>query len=78
MDVKIHLLDLYFHKYLQYKNAVILIIFSYFIALLIPFLTRQLKPDNFIDMFLITIISSIVFPISIIFLNEFNYHLEDP
>ena len=76
MDMRKELLNLYFHKYLAYKNSAIMILFMYFIAVLILFLTGQLNLKNFIDMTLVLIVSSVFVTIIILFLNEFNYHLK--
>jgi len=76
MNSKCSLLELYFHKYLQYKIVTITILFAYAIAILIPFFTGELKIDNIKSMILVAIISSAVFIIIIIFINEFNYHLD--
>lgn len=70
------ILELYFHKYLIYKNTTIIILFTYSIAVLIPFLTGQLKITNLSDVFLVSIISSAFIVFIVIFLNEFNYHLK--
>ena len=76
MNTKKDLLKLHFHKYLAYKNSAIMILFMYFIAVLIPFLTGQLNLKNFIDMILVLIVSSVFITIIILFLNEFDYHLK--
>ena len=75
IDCKKILLELYYHKYLLYKNTLILIVFSYLVALLVTFLTRQLSLFNMQDVILISIISSVFIVIVIISLNEVNYHL---
>lgn len=76
MNLKVHLLELHFHKYLQYKILTITILFAYIIAILIPFLTGQLSLSNFNSMFLVAVISSIFFSIVAILINDFNYHLK--
>ena len=76
INLRINLLELYFHKYLQYKILTITILFAYFIGILIPFLTGQLSLINFSSMFLVTIISSAFISIIVILINKFNYHLK--
>lgn len=75
-DVRIILLELNFNKYLQYKITTFLVLFTYIIALTIPFLTKQLRFSNLSDMLFIIIITSVVFIPIILLLNEFNYHLK--
>ena len=75
MNAKLILLELHFHKYVLYKNTTIVFLFTYFLALLIPFLIGQLKLSILSDVLLVSIISSSVISVVIIFLNEFNYHL---
>ena len=75
-DVRIKLLELNCHKYLQYKIITILLFFSYIIAILIPFFTGDLKANNFYDMFLLLVFSFFVISMIILSLNEFNYHLK--
>ena len=76
MDFRKNLLDLYYYKNLYYKNTAIIIMFTYFIGILVAFLTKQLKVNNILDMILVSILSIIVISIGILFLNEFNYHLK--
>lgn len=59
MDYRKNLLDLHFYKNLQYKNTTILIIFTYFIVILIPFLTGNLSLMNLRDVTLIGLVSLI-------------------
>ena len=70
------ILELYFHKYLLYKNTTIIILFTYIIAMLVPFLIGQLKLTNLKDMLLVAIISLVVFIFIILLLKEFNHHLQ--
>jgi len=76
MDARKTILELYFHKYLLYKTTALIILFSYFVALLIPFLTGQLNLKNFSDIILVLIISSAFTQQIVLLLNEFNYHLK--
>ncbi|MDP3027600.1 MAG: hypothetical protein Q8N63_07890 [Nanoarchaeota archaeon] len=76
MDFRKNLLDLYYYKNLQYKNTVIIILFTYFIGILVAFLTKQLDITNRLDMILVATLSIIVMGIGVLFLNEFNYHLK--
>ena len=76
MDFRKNLLDLYYQKNIQYKTTTIIILFTYFIGILIAFLTRQLSITNKLDMMLIATWSIIVIGIGVLFLNEFNYHLK--
>jgi len=76
MDVRKNILDLNFHKYVQYKTTVLIFAFTYLIALFIPFFTNQLKINNLSDIILISIISSAFFVLVILSIIEFNYHLK--
>jgi len=77
MNARKSILELHFSKNLQYKNTTILIFCTYFIAILIPFLIGQLKFQNFRDILLVAIISSIVVSFIILFLKRFNFHLKN-
>jgi len=57
MDLKKDILSLDFQKFLQYKVIVILMSFSLVIALIIPFLTKQLNVRAIQDWVLVGIIS---------------------
>lgn len=76
MNVRVILLELHFHKYILYKNTTFVLLFTYLIALLIPFLVGQFKLSILSDVILVSIISSVVIVIAILFLNEFDYHLD--
>jgi len=76
MDFRKNLLDLYYYKNLQYKNTVIIILFTYFIGISVAFLTKHLNITNRLDMILVATLSIIVIGLSVLFLNEFNYHLK--
>ncbi len=76
MDVRKNLLDLYFHKYLSYKNTAIIMMFGYFVALLVPFLIGELSFFNLKDTFSVGIVSSFFISLTLLFLNNFNYHLK--
>jgi len=76
MDFRKNLLDLYYYKNLQYKNTVIIILFTYFIGILVAFLTKQLNITNRLDMILVATLSILVIGLGVLFLNEFNYHLK--
>jgi len=76
MDSRKNLLDLHFHKYVSYKNTVVIIGFSYFIAVFIPFLIGELSLSDKGDMLLVGGISSFLIVLVIISLNRFNYHLK--
>lgn len=76
MDFRKNLLDLHYYKNLQYKNTTIILIFTYFIGILISFLTKQLKITDSLDMLFVAVLSIAVIGVGILFLNEFNYHLK--
>ena len=63
MDKKIkkNLLDLKYSKYLQYYNTMMILLFTYFIAIIIAFVTRQLIFSNIDHLFLICVVS--IFPL---------------
>lgn len=77
MNVQKNILDLHFYKYLQYKNTVIIMFFTYLIATLIPFLTGQLKFSSFRDVFLLILFSFVFFTIFILFFNKFDFHMKN-
>jgi len=77
MDVRKDILELHFHKYLTYKITIIIIFFTSFIALLIPFLTGQLEFSSVFDISLIVLIFSIFIILIISYLNKFDYHLRN-
>ena len=76
MDFRKNLLDLYYQKYVQYKVTTIIVMFTYFIGMLIAFLTKQLDITSSLDLIFAGIISVGVFGVCINFLIEFNYHLK--
>lgn len=76
MDFRKNLLDLYYYKNLQYKNTVIIILFTYFIGIVVAFLTKQLDITNRLDMILLTTLSILVIGLEVLFLNEFDFHLK--
>ena len=76
MDFRENLLNLYYHKNLHYKNTTIIILFTYITGIIVAFLTNQLDITNNIDLIFIITLSTAVFTIGILFLNEFNYHLK--
>ena len=76
MNIKLELLKLHFQKNLQYKNTLIIITFTYFIATLIPFLIGQLSFKNAKDTFTIGIISLTFIIVSLQLFNNLNHHLK--
>ena len=58
--IKKNILDLTFQKYLVIASTSIVLIFTYFIALSIAFITRQIELTSFSIMFRIFILSSAV------------------
>jgi len=77
MDIRKTLLELHFSKNLQYKITTIFILFSYLIAVLIAFLSKQLDIKNFSDVFIISIISFPILYIMILLLRNFDFHLNN-
>jgi len=76
LNYKKNLLDLHYQKYLQYKIVSVIFMFTFFIAVVIGFLTKQLSMTNKIDLLLVGIFTVVVIGIGSIFLKRFNYHLK--
>jgi len=76
INLKLKILELTFNKNLQYKNTLIILLFTYFIGVIISLLTKQLKVSNFIDMYLLAISTMFILGFGLILLNEFNSHLD--
>lgn len=74
--IKKSLLQLAYSRYLQFFNTTIIIGFSFFIGIIIAFLTNQLDYQNVNHWILVGFISSIVFFFVLIFGNKFYTHLE--
>ncbi|HLC85690.1 MAG TPA: hypothetical protein VJG30_00165 [Candidatus Nanoarchaeia archaeon] len=72
--VKKNILDLNFQKHLIIASTSILISFTYFIGVVIAFMSRQIKLDNLLHIFLIVILSSIILCITIgFFFKSYNH-----
>ncbi len=74
---KKNLLDLRYNKYLQYYNTSIIILFTYFIAIFIVLVTKQLDYKNIRYLSLVGIISAAVLSLIAIFLLRFKGHEEN-
>jgi len=76
MNIKKNLLDLHFHKHLYYKNTILIMLFTYSIAVLIPFITRQLDYRNYLHTISIAMFSFIIISILVLFLMNSSFHLK--
>jgi len=76
MENKNLLLELSFHKYLVYKNTSMIMLFTYILALFIPFLTNQLSPRNIYNVLLMTLISLAFIVVIISIIEECDYHID--
>lgn len=55
--IKKNLLDMEYHKYLQYYNTSVIILFTYFIAVVIAFVTKQIDYSNLRQLMFIGLLS---------------------
>lgn len=69
-------LELRFQTYLQYKIITLSGMIGFLIAIVIAFITNQLKIYLFIDWFFIGIISIAVFGMGILLIDIWHDHLE--
>ena len=77
MDTKKNTLDLMHQRYLQYKIAVIIIIFSYIIGVMIALLTNQISLLNTVQAVYLFFISVVVFIFGYLLLVKFNNKLNE-
>jgi len=75
-DYRKNLLDLNYQKYLQYKIITLIFLFTYFIALIVAFLTNQLSITDKNDLSFVSILSIVIIAVGYSFLRRFNYHLK--
>lgn len=73
--VKKNLLDLQYYKYLQYYNTSIIVLFTYFIGVIIAFITKQISHKNINQLLLVMAISITVISFIISFMLKFKEHL---
>ncbi|MFA5173703.1 MAG: hypothetical protein WC438_00815 [Candidatus Pacearchaeota archaeon] len=76
-NLKKNLLDLKYNKYLQYHNTCIIILFTYFIGVIIAYVTNQINYKAFNENLLAGIISIIIIFFILILISNFNEHLEN-
>ncbi|MBI3035699.1 hypothetical protein HYY71_05245 [Candidatus Woesearchaeota archaeon] len=55
--IKKNLLDMEYHKYLQYYNTSVIILFTYFIAVVIAFVTKQIDYSNLRQLMFVGLLS---------------------
>ncbi|MFC1768699.1 hypothetical protein ACFLZX_02950 [Nanoarchaeota archaeon] len=55
--VKKNLLDLHFSKHIQSQNTSIILLFTFFIGLIIAFITIQIDPRNLKQLFIVSVIT---------------------
>lgn len=72
-----NILDLQFQKYLTISSTSIIIMFTYVIGVVIAFLTKQIKLNDFIVMGILFVISAGVFGIGSILFFKALFHLRN-
>ncbi|MDD5086319.1 MAG: hypothetical protein PHV16_01060 [Candidatus Nanoarchaeia archaeon] len=72
--VKKNLLDLNYNKYLQYFNTSIILLFTYIIALMVGFITRQINYNNLGQMIMVAVVSIIVISVLLLLMQKFRGH----
>jgi len=72
--VKKNLLDLNYNKYLQYFNTSIILFFTYIIAVLVGFITKQINYTNLGQMIMVAIVSIIVITVLLLLMQRFRWH----
>jgi len=75
--IKKNLLDLNYNKYLQYYTTSIIILFTYFIGVILSFITKQIDYKNNSQIMLVEVISIAVISILVILLLNFKTHLKN-
>ena len=73
--IKKNILDLQYNKYLQYFNTIIVLLFTYFIGLIIAFLTDQIDFSIPSNVYLLSSGSSLFFIILVLLLLRFKYKM---
>ena len=73
---KKNLLDLQYNKYLQYFNTSIILLFTYFIAVSIAFITKQINYKEPQQLFFIFLLSVLFIVIVTNFMIKFREHLK--
>ena len=74
--IKKNLLDMYYNKNLQYVNTSIVLIFTYFIGILIAFVTEQIDLKNNIQIMLIGVASIFFLSIMSILVQRFRSNMK--
>jgi len=72
--VKKNLLDLNYNKYLQYFNTSIILFFTYIIAVLVGFITKQIDYTNPGQMIMVAIVSIMVITVLLLLMQRFRWH----
>lgn len=75
--IKKNLLDIDYQRNLQYFTTTIIITFTYFIGVVIAFLTKQINYKNINQMVLFVFITIVFFIIIILFLRRFRSNLNE-
>ena len=70
--VKKNLLDLNYNKYLQYFTTSIILFFTYIIAVLVGFITKQINYTNLGQMIMVSIVSIIVITVLLLLMQRFQ------
>jgi len=73
--IKKNLLDLQYNKYLQSYNTLIIILFTYFIGIIVAFMTKQIDYRNISQLGLIGLISIAVLSIIALFMLKSKEHI---
>ncbi len=72
--VRKNLLDLNYNKYLQYFTTSIILFFTYIIAVLVGFITKQINYTNLGQMIMVAIVSIIVITVLLLLMQRFRWH----
>ncbi len=74
---KKNVLDLQFQKYLTISSTSVIIMFTYVIGVVIAFLTKQIKLNDFVIMGILFVISAGVFGIGSVLFFKSLFHLKN-
>lgn len=75
--VKKNLLDLQYNKYLQYINTCVILLFTYFIGVILAFITKQVKYDSLNQLMIVGIVSIAVISFIVLLLLRFRQHIHN-
>ena len=75
-QVKKNLLDIQYSKYLQYFNTCIILFFTYFIALILGFMTKQISFNSLNEKMTVIVVSFAILSILLVLMRHFLMNMK--